>query len=76
MSFEKKLGRLEEIVQKMEKENLELEISLKLFEEGVSLSKECHEDLGKAEKKVKALTGLDDQGNPVYENFESETPEK
>lgn len=69
MSFEKKLQRLEEIVQKMEKDDLELELSLQLFEEGVSLSKECHDDLGKAEKKVQLLTGTDSNGQAVTENF-------
>lgn len=45
MDFEKKLGRLEEIVQKMERGDLALEESLKLFEEGVKLSRECHNRL-------------------------------
>ena len=41
MDFEKKLGRLEEIVVKMDKGDLALEDSLKLFEEGIKLSREC-----------------------------------
>ena len=59
MDFEKKLGRLEEIVQKMEKGDLALDESLKLFEEGVSLSRECHTRLNEAEEKVKKLVGFD-----------------
>ena len=55
MSFEKKLTRLEEIVQKMEAGDMSLDDSLKLFEEGVKLSKECQEELDTAEKKVKVL---------------------
>ncbi len=55
MEFEKKLGRLEEIVQKMEKGDMALEESLKLFEEGVKLSRECQGQLTKAEAKVKQL---------------------
>ena len=54
MDFEKKLGRLEEIVQKMEKGDLALENSLSLFEEGIKLSRECHVRLNEAEAKVKA----------------------
>lgn len=69
MDFEKKLGRLEEIVQKMEKGDLSLEDSLKFFEEGVRLSRECHKSLSEAEQKVKTLVGFDDQGRPVTKDF-------
>lgn len=72
MDFEKKLSRLEEIVQKMEKGELALEESLKLFEEGVKLSRDCHAQLTKAEAQVKKLTGFDSQGNPLTENFNSD----
>ena len=69
MDFEKKLGRLEEIVQKMERGDLALEESLKLFEEGVKLSRECQTRLTQAEVQVKKLMGFDEQGNAVTENF-------
>ncbi len=72
MDFEKKLGRLEQIVQKMEKGELELEESLKLFEEGVKLSRDCHSQLNEAEVKVKKLIGFDAEGKPQTENFEVE----
>lgn len=72
MDFEKKLGRLEEIVQKMEKGELALEDSLKLFEEGVRLSRECQSQLTAAEAKVKQLTGFDAEGRPVTQDFKSE----
>lgn len=72
MDFEKKLGRLEEIVQKMEKGDLALEESLKIFEEGVRLSRECHQRLNEAEQKVKTLVGFDDQGRPLTKDFEPE----
>lgn len=72
MDFEKKLGRLEEIVQKMEKGDLALDESLKLFEEGVSLSRECHTRLNEAEEKVKKLVGFDGDGKPVTEDFRAE----
>ncbi|MCJ8276725.1 MAG: exodeoxyribonuclease VII small subunit [Bdellovibrionales bacterium] len=70
MSFEKKLTRLEEIVQKMEAGELNLDDSLKLFEEGVKLSRECNKELNTAEQKVKKLIGVNDQGEPILENFE------
>lgn len=69
MDFEKKLGRLEEIVQKMEKGDLGLEESLKLFEEGVKLSRECHTQLNTAETKVKKLVGFSADGKPQTEDF-------
>lgn len=72
MDFEKKLSRLEEIVQKMEKGDLALEESLKFFEEGVKLSRECHQRLNEAETKVKLLMSVDAEGKPVVTDF---TPE-
>lgn len=72
MDFEKKLGRLEEIVQKMEKGELQLEESLKLFEEGVKLSRECHVRLNEAEETVKKLVGFGADGQPLTENFQTE----
>lgn len=69
MDFEKKLGRLEEIVQKMERGELGLDESLKLFEEGVKLSRECQGQLTTAEAQVKKLTGFDENGKPIKENF-------
>lgn len=71
MSFEKKLTRLEEIVQKMEAGELSLDDSLKLFEEGVKISRECNKELNTAEQKVKKLIGVDAQGEPVLENFDN-----
>ena len=72
MDFEKKLNRLEEIVQKMEKGELALDESLQLFEEGVKLSRDCHSQLTKAEAQVKKLVGFDSEGKTITENFKSE----
>ena len=52
VSFEKKLDRLEEIVDKVEKGTLPLEESIKLYEEGNALIKELEEALIDAEKKI------------------------
>ncbi len=72
MDFEKKLTRLEQIVQKMEKGELALEDSLKLFEEGIKLSRDCHSQLVKAEAQVKQLVGFDELGNPITSDFKTE----
>jgi exodeoxyribonuclease VII small subunit len=69
MEFEKKLNRLEEIVEKMETGELSLEDSLKLFEEGVKLSRECNVQLSEAEQKVKLLLGVDESGQVVTRDF-------
>ena len=53
--FEGSLGRLEEIVGKLESANLSLDDAMKLFEEGVQLSRECQKYLEQAEGKVEIL---------------------
>lgn len=55
VKFEKALSRLEEIVRALEKGDLPLEDSIKLFEEGIRLSKTCMKMLEDAEKKVEVL---------------------
>lgn len=54
-SFEESLKKLEAIVERLEKGDLPLEESLKLFEEGVSLSAVCKKELDEAEGKVQML---------------------
>lgn len=53
--FEGSLGRLEEIVGKLESANLSLDEAMKLFEEGVQLSRDCQKHLEQAEGKVEIL---------------------
>ncbi len=72
MNFEKRLERLEDIVGKMETGELSLEDSLKLFEEGVKLSRECHTELEKAEQKVQVLMSVDENGKPITQDFNEE----
>lgn len=71
MDFEKKLTRLEEIVGKMEGGEVSLEDSLKLFEEGVKLSRTCQKELEEAEQKVELLLGQDPQGQPITQPFKA-----
>lgn len=54
-SFEESLKKLESIVDKLEKGDLSLEDSLKLFEEGVGLSAACKKEIETAEGKVQIL---------------------
>jgi exodeoxyribonuclease VII small subunit len=53
--FEHALTRLEEIVRKLESANLSLDDAMKLFEEGVLLSRDCQKYLEQAEGKVEIL---------------------
>lgn len=54
-TFESSLGELEKIVRKLEDGELSLEESLKLFEDGVKLSRECQERLDQAERRIEVL---------------------
>jgi len=54
-SFEEALQQLEQIVQKLEKGELALEESLKLYEEGIRLSRLCHGKLEEAEGRIEML---------------------
>ncbi|NTW16624.1 MAG: exodeoxyribonuclease VII small subunit [Syntrophaceae bacterium] len=53
--FEEALGRLEEIVRRMEAGDMSLEESLKAFEEGIKLARVCSRKLDEAERRVEML---------------------
>ncbi len=55
VKFEQAMARLEAIVGELEKGDLPLDESLKIFEEGIRLSKNCLKVLEEAEKKVEVL---------------------
>jgi exodeoxyribonuclease VII small subunit len=55
LTFEQALKRLEEIVEALETEDLDLDKSLQFFEEGVSLSRHCNQQLQAAEKRIDIL---------------------
>lgn len=55
LKFEEALSRLETIVAELEKGDLPLDQSLKIFEEGIRLSKTCLKMLDDAERKVEIL---------------------
>lgn len=54
-TFEQAMGRLEEIVSRLEQGDCDLDQSLKLFEEGAKLAAQCEEQLDQAEQKVNLL---------------------
>ena len=74
IDFEASLGRLEQLVDQLEEGELSLEDSLKAFEQGVKLTRECQEALRKAEQKVNLL--LQDNGDLVAEPFDTESLEE
>jgi len=55
-NFEKSVEKLNQLVEQMEQGGLTLEESLKSFEEGISLIRNCQKALKEAEQKVKILT--------------------
>ena len=69
-SFESSLENLESIVDQMEQGELSLEESLKAFEQGIKLTRECQSALLKAEQKVQMLIEEDDEDSLV--DFEEE----
>ncbi|MGB1067510.1 MAG: exodeoxyribonuclease VII small subunit [Proteobacteria bacterium] len=66
IDFESSLKELESIVKKLEDENINLEDSVKSFEAGINLVKECQKQLEDAELKVKEL--LDDGTSQELDN--------
>ena len=54
-TFEESLKKLEKIVEKLEDGNVNLDDSIKSFEEGVALVKECQKQLSEAEIKIQTL---------------------
>jgi exodeoxyribonuclease VII small subunit len=58
--FEDALNKLEKIVSQLEEGDISLEDSLKLFEEGIRLSRICNQKLDEAEKRVEILIKGDD----------------
>ena len=69
MEFEKKLKELEQIVEKLGSGKLSLQESLKSFEKGVKLSRECSKELNQSEKKVQKLM-TDSKGEVKTVDFE------
>ncbi|MEE2749823.1 MAG: exodeoxyribonuclease VII small subunit [Myxococcota bacterium] len=61
-SFEESLVALEERVRKLEAGEIPLEEALEIFEQGIELTRECHEKLDAAEGRIIELTRNDEGG--------------
>ena len=70
-NFEEMMENLEQIAKELESGNLSLDDSVKKFEEGMEISKECSKILEDAEKKITILT-KGSEGNLKEENFDVE----
>lgn len=70
-TFEENMQRLEQIVRAMERGDVALEESLKLFQEGTCLVQNCSKLLDEAELQVKKIVTAAD-GTPVEEAFADE----
>lgn len=55
LNFEENIQELEKIVQELEKGDLNLDDSIKKFEEGMKISKQCNKFLEEAEKRITVL---------------------
>ena len=71
MSFEESMARLEQIVRAMERGDVALEESLKLFQEGTQLVQACTKRLDDAQLQIKKVMTAAD-GSPVLEDFADE----
>ena len=70
-TFEENMQRLEQIVRAMERGDVPLEESLKLFQEGTELVRSCGKLLDEAQLQVKKIATAPD-GTPVEEDFDAE----
>ena len=71
INFEETMQKLEQITAELEKGELSLDESVKKFEEGIKLSKECSEKLDDAEKRINILV-KNENGEMTEEEFEQE----
>ena len=67
-SFEQAVGRLQEIVNCLERGECDLDESLKLFEEGAGLARICNDMLDKAEQKVNLLLNAETGEETPFES--------
>lgn len=67
INFEEAMKKLEQITAELEKGDLSLDESVKKFEEGINLSKECNKILEDSEKRINIL--INNDGNITEENF-------
>ena len=69
MKLEEAMRRLDEVVKTLDSDRLDLDESLKLYEEGVRLVRVCHEKLSDAERRISALR-ISEDGEMIEEAFD------
>lgn len=69
MKLEEAMRRLDEVVKTLDSDRLDLDESLRLYEEGVRLVRVCHEKLSDAERRISALR-ISEDGEMVEEAFD------
>jgi exodeoxyribonuclease VII small subunit len=70
-NYEKQFKRLQEIAEKLENEELGLEETFKLFQEGMQLGKECKKALSEIEEKVNEILSANEDKEENIENTEN-----
>ncbi|NEU29593.1 exodeoxyribonuclease VII small subunit [bacterium LRH843] len=66
LSFEEAMAALEEVVDKLEQGDVPLEKAISMFQEGMALSKQCHEKLEKVEKQMDQILHADGEIEPLH----------
>lgn len=72
LSFEESMNRLEQIVRAMERGDVALEESLKLFKEGTALVSGCEKLLDEAQMQIRKIA-VASNGEPIEEDFTDAT---
>lgn len=68
-SFEEGLAQLADLVNRLEGGGMGLTESIAAYERGVTLLRGLHEELARAEERIRVLTAVDDAGRPITEPF-------
>ncbi len=66
LSFEEAMSALEEVVAKLEQGDVPLEKAIAMFQEGMELSKTCHEKLQQVEKQMDQILHIDGEIEPLH----------
>ncbi len=75
LSFEDGLAHLAELVNRLEGGGLGLTESIAAYERGVTILRGLHEELSRAEERIRVLTAVDDEGRPTTAPFAGTEPD-
>lgn len=65
LSFEEAMQQLEKVVEQLEQGDVPLEKAIAMFQEGMELSKKCHDKLMKVEKQMDQILHVDGEIEPL-----------